>query len=42
MTTIKQIIWQLLDHAFFETQPSKVIQILTLDEIFHYIWWGFC
>jgi hypothetical protein len=34
MTTIKQIIWQFLDHAFLETQPSKVFQILSLDEIF--------
>jgi hypothetical protein len=38
MTIIKQIIWQLLDHAFAETQPLKVIQILTLDEIFQHIW----
>jgi hypothetical protein len=38
MTTINQIIWQLLDHAFLETQPSKVIQILTFDEIFHDSW----
>jgi len=38
MITIKQIIWQLLDHALLETHPSKVIQILTLDEIFHRIW----
>jgi hypothetical protein len=38
MTTIKQITWQLLDQTFLETQLLKIIQILTLDEIFHRIW----
>ncbi len=38
MRTFKQITWQLLDHEFLETQPLKVIQISTLDEIFHHSW----
>jgi hypothetical protein len=38
MRTFKQITWQVLDHEFLETQPLKVIQILTLDENFHHSW----
>jgi hypothetical protein len=38
MMTFKLFIWQFFDHAFLETQPLQVIQILTLDEVFHCNW----